>query len=391
MNGPTVYLDANATTQVDERVLSGMRPWLQDRFGSASSREHRFGWDAAEAVEEARGAVGSFTGIAPRNVTFTSGATEALNMVLRGYVGVQGRTHKTIVTCATEHQAILATSTFLCSRMDVSLDVLPVDHLGNVDIEVLTATIRSRPGAIVALMAANNEIGTLHPVAQIGAAVHAAAGVFLCDTTQAFGKHPIDLSSNGIDFAAISAHKIHGPQGVGALLTGHLEAPQALEPLLLGGGQERGMRGGTLNVPGIVGLGAACLVAFDQLGDDMARMERLRDRLEERIQSQVPDTWVNGDVGNRLCNTSNIGFKRIDARTLIRDMHDIACSTRSACSSGNTGPSHVLKAIGLSDEDAYSCIRFSLGRFTTEEEIDYTINKVVTSVHKLRRNKSVRI
>jgi cysteine desulfurase len=321
-------------------------------------------------------------------LTFVCGATEALNTVLRGYIGFAGWNRKKVVTCTTEHEAVLAPIQHLQRHTGVAVEVLSVDASGRLDVESVRSAV-DRPGVLLAIMQANNEIGTVHPIGRIADVVHAAGGYLLCDTTQAFGKMPVDVRAMGIDVAVMSAHKIYGPKGVGALLRGSDAFP--LEPLILGGGQERGLRGGTLNVPGIVGLGEACRILESQLDADIALMTRLRNRLEDTILADVPDTWVNGDRQQRLCNTTNIGFKAVDARTLIRDMHDIAVSTRSACSSGNGGPSHVLKAIGLSDEDAYSCIRFSVGRFTTDEEIDYAISKVVTSVHKLRSLKSVRV
>jgi cysteine desulfurase len=341
-------------------------------------------------VEEARARVQRVVGSDGYDVTFVSGATEALCTVLRGYATSASCSRKKIITCATEHDAVLSTSRYLSSSMGVEVSTLAVDKRGNLDASDLRSALDGSTGALVVLMAANNEIGTMHRIREISELVHATGALFLCDTTQAFGKTHLSLREDGVDFATISSHKIHGLSGSGALVV-RKELLDIFEPLIVGGGQERGRRGGTVNVPGIVGLGEACRLVLEHLPEDMERMGWLRDRLEDGIRSQFPDSWINGDQSSRLPNTSNIGFKGVDARTLIRDMHDIACSTRSACSSGNTGPSHVLKAIGLSDEDAYSCIRFSLGRFTTEEEIDYTINKVVTSVHKLRRNKSVRM
>jgi cysteine desulfurase len=237
-------------------------------------------------------------------------------------------------------------------------------------------------------MLANNEIGAIHPIHRFAEAAHSARAIFFSDLTQAAGKVSIDVRELGVDLAAFSGHKIYGPKGVGALFIRGGEPEIKLDPFVVGGGHERGLRAGTLNVPGIVGFGEACRIAAEEMETEAPRVKRLRDKLEEAILAEIPNTWVNGDRINRICNTTNIGFKGVDARTLIRNMHDIAVSTQSACSSGSGRPSHVLKAIGLSDEDAYSCIRFSLGRFTTEEEIDYTIDKVIKSVHKLRRQKS---
>jgi cysteine desulfurase len=234
-------------------------------------------------------------------------------------------------------------------------------------------------------MAANNEIGTIHPIDEIARLAHAAGAIFLCDITRAVGKMPIDARADGIDIAAFSAHKMYGPKGVGALFIRGGEPKIELEPLILGGGQERGLRGGTLNVPGIVGFGEACRIAQLEWKPEMERVERLRNRLEHTLMAELPAIWINGDRENRIPNTSNIGFVGIDARILIRDMHDIAVSNRAACSSGHSGPSHVLKAVGLTDDEAYACIRFSLGRFTTEDEVDYAINKFIASIHKLRR------
>jgi cysteine desulfurase len=383
------YLDNNATTRVDPIVDERMRLWNTEEYGNASAREHQLGWRAMEAVASGRESVANALAVPAARVVFTSGATEGINAVLRSYVGFRDWPHKTIVTCATEHDAVLAPSRYLCDRTGVTLRVLPVDGCGRIGLGGLAAAIAGTSRALVVLMAANNEIGTCHRVREIAEVVHAAGGLFLCDATQAFGKSDLDLSAEDMDFATISGHKCHGPKGVGALIA--RDAPDAFEPLLLGGGQERGWRGGTLNVPGIVGLGEACRLVQEHRHEDVPRMARLRDRLEDGVLSQVGDAWVNGDRAYRLCNTSNLGFKGIDGRALIRDMHDIAVSTRSACSSGHSGPSHVLKAIGLSDDDAYSCVRFSLGRFTTQDEIDYAIDKVVTSVNRLRQVKSVRV
>lgn len=383
-----VYLDYNATTPEDPCVREAVGRCARQCFGNASSRDHRWGWDAAEQVERARVELAAVAGTEAPRVVFTSGATEAVASVLRGYVGYANWSAKKIITTATEHEAVLAPARWLGERTGVAVDVLPVDHAGRVSLTALEESVRGAPGSLVALMYANNEVGTVHPIAEIAAIVHAHHGRLLCDTTQAFGKCPVDLWTDGIDYATLSAHKLYGPKGVGALVLGGRVGLHDVEPLMVGG-QERSRRGGTLNVPGIAGFGEACRLIGERLEDDALRMARLRQRLEQGVSDQIANSWINGDGNARLCNTANIGFKGVDARRLIREMHDIAVSTRSACSTGKAGPSHVLKAIGLSDEDAYSCIRFSLGRFTTDDEIDYAIEKVVTSVHKLRRLKSL--
>jgi cysteine desulfurase len=327
-------------------------------------------------------------GLDAATLIFSSGATESLNSILRSFVGFENWNQKSIVTCLTEHDAVLAPSRCLAEKTAVALHSIQSDKQGRVDLEVLRTIVEKETHALVAVMAANNEIGTIHPVRDIANIAHEAGALFLCDLTQAMGKMPVDMEADGIDIGAFSAHKMYGPKGVGALVIRNTNPPIELEPLILGGGQERGLRGGTLNVPGIVGFGEACRIAREEMATDIPRMQRLRDKLETTLLAELPDIWINGSGAPRLCNTSNIGFKGVDARTLIRDMHDIAVSTKSACSSGDSRPSHVLKAIGLSDEAAYSCIRFSLGRFTTEQEIDYAIGKVVESVRKLRRNLS---
>lgn len=386
----SVYLDYNATCPIDPRVVEAMAPWFSRRYGNPSSRDHVFGWDAAEAVETARASVADWLRMCRDEIVFVSSATEALNTAIRSYVGFTNCSSRKILTCATEHDAVLATVRYLSCHTGVGVEILEVDSGGNLDLGRLSCSLENSPGSLVAVMAANNEIGTVHSVRDIADITHAAGSLFLCDTTQAFGRMPLVLRSDGIDYASVSAHKIGGPPGVGALLIRRGLGAQ-FHPLIAGGGQEASRRGGTQNVAGVVGFAHAASLLSDEGSGTIQKLRSLRDRLEEALLSEIERAWVNGASSNRLCNTANIGFAGIDARILIRDMHDIACSTRAACSSGDSGPSHVLKAIGLSDEDAYSCIRFSLGRFTTEEEIDYTIDKVVKSVHKLRRNKSIRM
>lgn len=379
-----VYLDYNATTPLDPRVAAVMQPWLGELFGNPSSRDHRWGWDAAEAVEDARSTVADVIHAHTNEIIFTSGATEGLNTVIKGFVGFCDWEHKKIIICATEHDAVLTPCHQLAKATGIEVQILGVDHRGHIDLEQLAAILCTHKQTLVALMAANNEIGTIHPIDEIAWLVHAAGAIFLCDITQAVGKMPMDVHANGIDIAAFSAHKMYGPKGIGALFIRGGDPKIELEPLIVGGGQERGLRGGTLNVPGIVGFGEACRIAQLEWNSEAERVERLRNRLEQTLMAELPDMWINGDRENRIPNTSNIGFAGVDARTLIRDMHDIAVSTRAACSSGHSGPSHVLKAIGLKDDVSYACIRFSLGRFNKEDEVDYAINKVIATAHKLR-------
>jgi cysteine desulfurase len=379
-----IYLDYNATTPLDARAAATMEKWLHHQFGNPSSRGHTWGWDASEAVEDSRRMVAKFVNAISSEISFTSSATESLNTAIKGFVGYKGWKNKKIVTCLSEHDGLLAPCRRLEELAGIEVELLPVDRQGHVDLDQLRLAVSSEKQTLVALMAANNEIGTIHPLQEIGRIAHEADALFLCDITQAAGKMLIDVHTEAIDLAAFSAHKMYGPKGVGALFIRNGGPQIDLEPLIVGGGQEHGLRGGTLNVPGIVGFGEACSIAREEWKDESEKVCRLRNQLEQTLLAKLPDIWINGDLENRIPNTSNIGFGGADARTLIRDMNDIAVSTQAACASNKTGPSHVLKAIGLTDDEAYSCIRFSLGRFTTEQEIDYTIGKVVNSVRKLR-------
>jgi cysteine desulfurase len=385
----TYYLDYNATTPVDLRVQEKLAICYLDNFGNPASREHSFGWDAADAVENARDQVADLINARGQEIVFTGSATESINCILKGHR--RHRAHhqvSTFVTWQSEHQAVLEVCCQL-SRGEAEIVRLPVNTHGQINLDELSHRLKTCPVSLVALMAANNETGNVYPLRETARIVHEAGALFFSDLTQATGKIPIDVRADGIDLAAFSAHKMCGPKGIGALFIRSGEPRIDLEPLIAGGGQERGLRGGTLNVPGIVGFGEACRIAQLEMWEEAERVRNLRDRLENALQAAFPDIWINGLGADRLPNTSNIGFSGVDARTLIRDMHDVAVSTRSACSSGDSGPSHVLKAMGLSDEQAYSSIRFSLGRFTTAEDIDYVIERVVSSVRKLR-NRHIR-
>jgi cysteine desulfurase len=293
-----------------------------------------------------------------------------------------------MITSAIEHEAILESCKRIEAQMGMAVYYLSVDHSGCIDLAEWSSCMRRVKMMLVSLMLANNEIGMINRVRDVATTAHETGALFFTDMTQAVGKIPVDVRADNIDLAAFSAHKMYGPRGVGALFIRGREPIIELAPLIVGGGQERGLRSGTLNVAGIVGFGEACRIARMELNEEAERIRELRDKLEESLLTALPDIWINGDRLNRLPNTSNIMFAGVDARTLIRDMHYIAVSTRSACSSGATGPSHVLKALGLSDEQAYSSIRFSLGRFTTEEEIDKTLERVISSVRKLRSHRS---
>ncbi|MEO8271898.1 MAG: cysteine desulfurase family protein [Aureliella sp.] len=376
------FLDYNSTTPIDPRVFEAMRPWLTREWGNASTREYAMGWDAADAVEEARRSICQLVGTSNVGLIFNSGATESLATVIRGFVGYRDWRHCKLVTCKTEHSAVLEACEQMHRLTQVELCMLPVDHNGLCDLEELRSEVMTENRCLIAVMLANNEIGSVAHVEEIGRIARIAGAKFLCDVTQAVGKMLLDIERWQVDFVAFSSHKVYGPKGVGALA---VRKGVEFEPLIVGGGQEQGMRGGTLNVAGIVGFGEACRIADAELADDNQRIWRLRDRLEATLLTELPDIWINGAGAERLCNTSNIGFRGVDARVMIRDMHDIACSTKSACSSGDAKTSHVLKAIGLADDEAYSCIRFSLGRFTTDMEIDYAVEKIIGSVRKLRR------
>jgi cysteine desulfurase len=379
-----IYLDNNATTPVDPRVVDVASHHLRNTYGNSSSRDHAFGWNAAEAVEEARGHVAELINAKPIEITFTSGATESVNCSLKG-IGLRTKARHAF-TCASEHESVLEGCRAGEAGSSLRVEYFPLTRNGQIQTTAAVDDLETGETAFVSVMLANTELGNIYPIQELARTAHNASALFFSDITQAIGKIPVDVRALGIDLAAFSAHKLYGPKGVGALFIRSGEPKIELEPLIVGGGQERGLRAGTLNVPGIVGFGEACRIAKLEMNEEAERVGKLRDKLENVLLAELPDIWINGDRGNRLPNTSNIGFCGVDARTLIRDMHDIAVSTKSACSSGDPGPSHVLKAIGLTDDEAYSCIRFSLGRFTTEREIDYTIEKVISSVQKLRRN-----
>lgn len=388
-DGKNMYLDYNATTPVDPRVLAAMQPYWHEVFGNPHSRDHRYGWDAAEAVEASRAQVAALIGAAPHEIVFTSGGTESINQALRGlnYSTPNGRAG--IITFAAEHEAVLATCRDLTVRWLVPHTTVPMLPDGSPCWTALQEALQHQPCCVVALMAANNETGDVYDVQRAARIAHEHGALLLCDAVQAAGKMLLDVRAMEVDMLALSAHKLYGPKGVGALYvrggTQHIQ----LAPLLTGGGQECGLRSGTLNMPGIVGFGAACHWALREMAEATLQLGRHRDRLETALVSDLPDVSINGGRRDRLPNTSNLCFHGVEARALIRDMHEVCVSTRSACSSSSAGPSHVLKALGLSDDDAYSSIRFSVGRRTTDAEIDMAVEKVLRSVRKLRQLQSI--
>jgi cysteine desulfurase len=375
-----IYMDCHATTPVDPRVFDAMLPYFSTHFGNAASRTHSFGWAAEAAVDAAREQAATLLGGAAREITFTSGATESNHLALRG-AALAGRARggDHVVTTAIEHKAVLDT----CRRLEregFRLTVVPVQPDGLVDVERVLAAIEPRT-VVVSVMAANNEIGTLQPIAAIGHACRERGVAFHTDAAQAVGKIPLDVEAMCIDLLSFSAHKMYGPKGIGAL---YVRRRVRLEPLSDGGGQERGVRSGTVNVPGAVGLGAACALARDEMHAEAPRLAALRDRLLEGIRAAIEDVSVQGTMTARLPHNLNVAFAGVQGESLLMLMNDVAVSPGAACDSAHSEPSHVARAIGLPDDLARSSLRFGLGRFTTAEEIEYAIDKVVRSVRRLR-------
>ncbi|MEW6510242.1 MAG: cysteine desulfurase family protein [Bacteroidota bacterium] len=376
-----VYLDNHATTRVDPRVVDVMLPLMTEGYGNAASRQHVFGWEAEAAVELARKRVAALIGARPEEVVFTSGATESINLAMKGIAeSGQGRGNH-IVIAATEHRAVLDTAARL-TRYGFTVATLSVDGTGRVEPDAVAASITPET-ILVCLMAANNEIGTLHPVMEIGAVCRERGVLFHTDATQAVGKIPVDVSAWNVDMMSFSAHKMHGPKGAGALYLRGARPRVRLVPLIDGGGHERGLRSGTLNVPAIAGFGMAAEIVRKEMDKDSARVRALRDRLVAGLLAGVPGIRVNGHPVERLPHNANITFPGIQADAMMMAMKDIAVSSGSACSTASPEPSHVLRAIGLSREDALSSLRFGLSRFTNAGEIDYAIDRVTETARAL--------
>jgi cysteine desulfurase len=376
-----IYLDYNATTPLDPRVLEAMLPYFTTHFGNAASATHQYGWAAEAAVKIAREDIARLIGAVPEEISFTSGATEALNTAIKGVAATYAGRGNHIITLATEHKAVLDTCTYL-EQTGYRITRLPVDADGRLRLPDLAAALDAET-LLVITMLANNETGVLQDLPAIAALTHAAGALLLTDATQAVGKVPVDVDALGVDLLACSAHKFYGPKGVGALYLRRRNPRVRILPLLHGGGHERGVRSGTLNVPGIVGMAAAANLAAAEMAAESARLAILRDRLESRLLA-LPEVRRNGHAQERLAHTSNLSFGFVEADALIQAMRGIAVSTGSACTSAHMAPSHVLQAMGLSDDAAYAAIRFSLGRMTTSEEVDSAITEVEAAIARLR-------
>jgi cysteine desulfurase len=377
-----IYMDNNSTTRVDPRVVEAMLPYFTEKYGNAASRSHPFGWEAEKAVEEAREQIASLIGAGAKEMIFTSGATESDNLALKGVAQMYKKKGNHVITQVTEHKAILDT----CKRLEkegFQVTYLPVDKYGQVSADQVREAMTNKT-ILVTIMAANNEIGTLQPIKAIGKLCKEKGVLFHTDAVQAVGHVPIDVNEMGIDLLSMTAHKIHGPKGVGALYVRKKDPRVRLEPQIDGGGHERGMRSGTLAVPMIVGFGKACEIARNEGPDEAKWLYKLRERLRKGIMDRVTDTYLNGHPDERLPANANISFAYVEGEGMMMGIKEVAVSSGSACTSASLEPSYVLRALGVGDELAHSSIRFGLGRFNTEAEVDYVVDLVVREVHRLR-------
>ncbi len=376
-----IYLDNHATTPVDPRVLEAMLPFFNSRFGNAASNSHSFGWEAAAAVEKARRQIAALIGASPQEIIFTSGATESDNLALKGVAEGCREKGNHIITVVTEHKAVLDSCKHL-EKTGCRVTYLPVGSDGLVDLDRLKQSFTDRT-ILVSIMAANNETGVLQPIEEIGRLCRERGLLFHSDAVQALGKVPLDINRANLDLASLTAHKLYGPKGCGALYVRQSTAAR-LAPLIDGGGHEDGLRSGTLNVPGIVGFGKTCEIAQQEMPEESCRLAGLRNRLRDRLMAGLDQVTINGSMEHRLPGNLNISFLEVEGETLLTGLNDVALSSGSACSSGKTHASYVLKALGLSDEAAGSAVRFGIGRFNTEAEIDYVAGRIIELVKNLR-------
>ncbi|MGK5091657.1 IscS subfamily cysteine desulfurase [Deltaproteobacteria bacterium TL4] len=377
-----IYLDYQATTPVDPRVLETMSPYFTEIYGNAASRNHAHGWKAEEAVERSRSIIASIIGASAKEIIFTSGATESDNLAVLGVAEFLKNKGKHIITSPIEHKAVLDPCHYL-EQQGFEVTLLDVDKYGCINLQQLEDSIREDT-ILVSLMAANNEIGTLNPLKEIGAITRSKEVLFHCDATQGVGKFPIHVDEMNIDLLSMSAHKIYGPKGVGGLYVRRKRPRVRIAPIMHGGGHERGMRSGTLNVPGIVGFSKAVELCKEEMESESERLVQLRQRLYDQLTSELDYVYINGHPTHRLAGNLNVSFAYVEGESLIMGINDICVSSGSACTSASLEPSYVLRALGVGDELAHSSIRFGLGRFTTIEEIDYTSRKVIDAVKRLR-------
>lgn len=378
-----IFLDNHSTTPMDPRVLESMLPYFVEKFGNAASRNHAFGWAAEEAVEQARKQIAKLIKADSKEIVFTSGATESDNLALKGVLEMYKEKGTHIITSSTEHRAVLDTAKSLEAKGLATVTYLPVDKYGMVNPQDVENAITDRT-ILISVMLANNEIGTINPIAEIGKIAKAKGILFHCDATQGVGKISVDVQAMGIDLMSFTSHKIYGPKGVGALYVRKRNPRVRIAAQMDGGGHERGMRSGTLPVPLIVGFGNACELCEQEMTADAARVTKMRDRLQTDIMAALEESYLNGHPTNRLPGNLNISFAYVEGESLLMGMKEIALSSGSACTSATLEPSYVLRALGVGTELAHSSIRFGLGRFNTDEEIDYTIKKVIEIVTKLR-------
>jgi cysteine desulfurase len=377
-----IYMDYHATTPVDPRVLETMLPYFNEKFGNSASRNHAFGWTAEEAVENARGQIARLINATPKEIIFTSGATESNNLAIKGAAEMYREKGNHIITQVTEHKAVLDT----CKRLEkygYEVTYLPVGKDGRVNPEDVRKAITPKT-IIISIMYANNEIGVVQPIAEIGKIAKERGVLLHVDGVQAIGKIPVDVQADNIDLLSMTAHKIYGPKGVGALYVRRRNPRVQLSAILDGGGHERGMRSGTLNVPGIVGFGKACEICQNEMAEESKRMIALRDRLRAGLEAKLDEVYINGTMEHHLPNNLNMSFAFVEGESLLMGINDIAVSSGSACTSATLEPSYVLKALGVGEDLAHTSIRFGLGRFNTEEEVDYVVNRMVEVVSRLR-------